>query len=358
MPFGAPLATWGPVGGAVCSELPAFVLVVESARRGDLGPADGVRLEAALETEALALDLADLECRDRMAGGPGLARSADDPGAVFLAMEARRAARAGGEVMVFGPDGSGRGDVARWVHHVRARAHGETPSMPSVERALPVPEQAPSVASRPTLAGPLTVGLAPTCPGTTLRLILLPRHPRLLAAEGWLAPSAAASGSARAIGLPGLSAARVRIPALIARSSPLGMGLADGALAVLWRADWPCGQVDLEAVLFWLGDHCPGHGDGRAVPLEVDAAGAERALVAVGLEPVKRLPSRPARTADLAAALWCTRTASGRINKSRAALWLGWDPDTVKARMGEARLKDLEGVRRWLATPGDTRAAE
>ena len=40
------------------------------------------------------------------------------------------------------------------------------------------------------------------------------------------------------------------------------------------------------------------------------------------------------------AALRVTRMAGGRINKTRAALYLGWDPDTVVARMKDCRIGD------------------
>jgi hypothetical protein len=39
---------------------------------------------------------------------------------------------------------------------------------------------------------------------------------------------------------------------------------------------------------------------------------------------------------DLLAALRVTRKPGGRLNKTRAALYLGWDPDTLVARMQDA----------------------
>jgi hypothetical protein len=38
------------------------------------------------------------------------------------------------------------------------------------------------------------------------------------------------------------------------------------------------------------------------------------------------------------AALRSTRTRRGSLNKTRAATYLGWDPDTLVARMRELRL--------------------
>jgi hypothetical protein len=40
-----------------------------------------------------------------------------------------------------------------------------------------------------------------------------------------------------------------------------------------------------------------------------------------------------------------TRKPSGRLNKTRAALYLGWDPDTLVARMHDAGIgEDLPGA--------------
>ena len=49
--------------------------------------------------------------------------------------------------------------------------------------------------------------------------------------------------------------------------------------------------------------------------------------------PPKRLPSRRPGREDVVSALESTRLESGRINKTRAAQYLGWDPDTLVARM-------------------------
>ena len=58
-----------------------------------------------------------------------------------------------------------------------------------------------------------------------------------------------------------------------------------------------------------------------------------------------RLPSRHPSRSDLLAALRFTRKPSGRLNKTRAALYLGWDPDTLVARMHDAGIgEDLTGA--------------
>jgi len=48
-----------------------------------------------------------------------------------------------------------------------------------------------------------------------------------------------------------------------------------------------------------------------------------------------RIPSKNVEPLTLAAALQSTRTRSGRWNKRRAAHLLGWDPDTLVARIRE-----------------------
>ena len=60
-----------------------------------------------------------------------------------------------------------------------------------------------------------------------------------------------------------------------------------------------------------------------------------RTLAGFGDELLRRMPSRHPRREDVAAALAVTRRDSGRANKTRAAAYLGWDPDTLVARMGD-----------------------
>jgi hypothetical protein len=47
------------------------------------------------------------------------------------------------------------------------------------------------------------------------------------------------------------------------------------------------------------------------------------------------VPSRHPRRRDLEAALRTTKKRAGAPNKVRAALYLGWDPDTLVARLEE-----------------------
>ena len=68
----------------------------------------------------------------------------------------------------------------------------------------------------------------------------------------------------------------------------------------------------------------------------------------VGLELVSRLPSRDPDVRDIASALWATRTVKGRMNKTRAAAFCGWDPNTLAARLRDLQVAEMEDVERLL----------
>jgi hypothetical protein len=54
------------------------------------------------------------------------------------------------------------------------------------------------------------------------------------------------------------------------------------------------------------------------------------------LDAPPKLPSRRLDPSWIHAALETTRHRNGAVNKSRAAAFLGWDPDTLVARMRDA----------------------
>lgn len=86
----------------------------------------------------------------------------------------------------------------------------------------------------------------------------------------------------------------------------------------------------------------------RAAGGEVTARNLMRAFDDVGLETVQRLPSRDPDTLDIASALWTTRTVKGRMNKTRAAAFCGWDPNTLAARLRDLQVSEMEDVQRLL----------
>ncbi|MEZ6018111.1 MAG: hypothetical protein R3F49_23600 [Planctomycetota bacterium] len=286
-----------------------------------------------------------------------------------------------------GPPGSGRRTLARWLS-LEVAAHGGCESLrdaPFFERvALPVDAldatRGPRMdAERADFAALLVTGLERVDRATQVGLwehwterlrrpvwALLPRLPSALVEEGGLAPEIGARLALDRFVLPPLARSRARLPVLAAhllrriaaRDGLPCMALSDAALAALWRADWPCNALDLEAVL----EHAarterraerPGAAHpGRPAACVIAVATIEAALRSCGLEPVPRRPSRHPAPQELAAAVWCTRTAGGRVNKARAASWLGWDSATLGARLHVLGLNSVEGARRLLAREG------
>jgi hypothetical protein len=57
-----------------------------------------------------------------------------------------------------------------------------------------------------------------------------------------------------------------------------------------------------------------------------------------GVELAQRVSSRQPDPDLVRAALRTTRTGRGTLNKTRAALYLGWDPDTLVGRMRDLDL--------------------
>lgn len=122
--------------------------------------------------------------------------------------------------------------------------------------------------------------------------------------------------------------------------------LADEARALLWRQRWDGNLRELEGFVFKLVLFHAGSSVGQSQLHELAAD------FRISLE--KRLPSRHPRRADLLAALWTTRKRAGAVNKVRASAYLGWDPDTLVARMSDLGLsaESLSEPRSWSLGPG------
>jgi hypothetical protein len=232
-------------------------------------------------------------------------------------------------------------------------AAGDTLVLIGVERVA-VPGQL-ALAAR--LAGAHVMGRDDT--GREALAFVLPCAPRALVERGQLAPELAARLAAWSLVSPPLCDVRQRIPGIFAtllarvarRRGAEARRVADGAVGLLWRGTWPCNVLDLLAVAERLG---------AASATPYTQAAVASAIAAIGLEPVARLASREPRPRDVAGALWCTRTAGGRVNKARAAGWLGWDADTLAARLVDLGLIDLAAVGRALGggqEEGPVRAA-
>lgn len=241
---------------------------------------------------------------------------------------------------------------------VPAAAAGDTTVLVGVERL----DAAGQLALAARLAG-AAAGCGGAGDACASLAVVLPAAPRVLAERGQLVPELASRLSPWSLVLPPLCDVRHRIPAIVAallervarRRTMPPRKLTDGAIGLLWRGTWPCNALDLLAVAERIGGD--GRGSGGPPCTQVEVA---QAIDAVGLEPVTRLASREPRASDVAGALWCTRTAGGRSNKARAAVWLGWDADTLAARLVDLGFTDLDAAARALSGPnreGPIRAA-
>jgi DNA-binding NtrC family response regulator len=144
--------------------------------------------------------------------------------------------------------------------------------------------------------------------------------------------------------VPALMDRRDEIPALVGllceriarREGAPEPRWSDAALALLWRQPWPGNVRELETLLTRVvlaGPGGPRETDEQEL-LEEDVL----ALATRARRPLRRrLPSRRPRPEDLAAALETTAHKNGSWNKTRAALYLGWDPDTLVARLADLK---------------------
>ncbi|MEM9803222.1 MAG: hypothetical protein AAGA20_23085, partial [Planctomycetota bacterium] len=353
----------------------AAVLVVESARRGDSRERDVVRWTERLDAQATRIACAGLHARDRLAfdGGCVLASEAPDEAARIERM--RAVARLRSDALVIGEPGSGRRTTARWIGHAVdgvAESH-EVLCLSCFGLDADELRNALEGAGRIVVLSELE-WLAPPAQAELLRRLAGPRdsRARVLATRSvaGLRRVAAAEATARpswslhpelprrlervALRVPPLRDRRHAIPSLArflaqriaddadAEAADVAWDLQDEAAALLWRHDWPGNCADLEAVLH-AAILVAGGG-----PIELEHL--ERAFEEVGLEPVGRLPSREPRPRDVAAAAWVTRTATQRLNKTRAALYAGWDPNTYAARLRDLGIASLDDAAALLAT--------
>jgi hypothetical protein len=190
-------------------------------------------------------------------------------------------------------------------------------------------------------------------------VLLLERRPEVA-----LVPELAACITRRSFTVPPLEEVRHRVPALAAEflaeaAHEAGLAaprLAPEAEALLFRASWPGGISDVRRLCRSLAARGGVASGGRGLQgTELEAADVARVLREIGLAPPSRLPvGRPpvgsggpgARgdDGDLLSALWATRTVGGRLNKTRAAQWMGWDRGTLANRAHQLTRGDGGGV--------------
>jgi len=349
------------------------LLALESERRRDFRERDVERLAGQVARRGLALRLALLRRWHTARHGHDLCLPLSGPGFANFAERLVVVGRTATPVVLSGESGSGRRTLARWLHFESAGDAAPGPLLPYVPGAGLEAGGSTSW---------LVTGLERLDAREQAELLAWldqssPRHPRSAASRGsgsrGLGPrllatvtgslaAAVQSGSldpelARLLGrveflVPPLADRREELPARVlgllarfgAEEGLVPPALDDTALALLWRQAWPGNLGELENAVYKLVLARPA--------AELGATEVEGVLGAFGVELRRRLPSRHPRRVDLLAALATTRRDSGRLNKTRAALYLGWDPDTLVSRMGEQGVDEqsLDEPRGW--SPG------
>jgi len=344
-------------------ELVGF-LALESERRRDFGDADATRAVELAGRHALDLSLACFRAWHVEHHGHDLYFDGADVGFADFAEQVGAAARSPGPVLLSGPPGSGKRVVARWIHWIATGGRGRLEEW--------------SCAAEPPATARLEARLAPGAEPLLLRdvdrlpaehqAVLVERlgaqeragAPLLLATRseaGVEAPACRATELAAwferfPLRLPPLAERRRDVPGLArsfaSRFAAPGRGSGedeslrtptfdDGAMALLWRQPWPGNLRELEALVFKLVHLHPG--------VEIDVERLSSMARRLRLDWIERLPPRRPRRADVVQSLRTTLLHNGRFNKRRAALYLGWDPDTLAARVRELGLDEASLVR-------------
>ena len=353
------------------------VLALESSRRRDFGDALVRRLEHHALRLGTEVRTAEFRAWHAQLFGHDVHFEPSD-----LVDELVLVGRARAPVAVLGPAGCGKRVIARWVHFESERWRGplishacgleegtEFPAPELLELAADGTLVLHDVERLPEASQVrLVAHLERPAPGDSRAAaradVLLDGRPagspRILVTSNRPLAESVAAGELRAdlarrlerltLAVPALAGHRDQIPGLVAQlverfareEAVPEPRLDDGALACLWRQPWPGNVRQLENVVFKLVITAAGSGVGSD---EVDAA-----LHASTGECLRRVPSRRPDRAVVLAALRLTRTGRGSLNKTRASLYLGWDPDTLVLRMGEL---GLDGV---CLEPGHTKA--
>ncbi len=351
-----------PCGSGICG-----LLAIESSRRRDFRAGDIERYAPIVERAGLALRLAQFRNWHRAQFGFDVWFDAFRADFRAFSEHLFAAARSSSPVVLVGDAGTGKLVLARWLHFESASASGPLrlftcgvdPSpeawtkrvagaaggsllVDDVERLSPAQQDAWIGA----LEGPLEARIdVDGSDGVEIDTRVIATTRAGLNA-GVLRPDLARRLDRLQLAVPPLAQRREDILPLVAclgerfaREEGLrAPEFTDEALALLWRQPWSGNIRELENLVYKLvvltraqRGRAPG-----AVSCEDVALVASRFQV----ELVRRLPSRHPSRADLSSALRTTRKLGGRLNKTRAAMYLGWDPDTLVARMDEAGLDE------------------
>ncbi|MBK7876747.1 MAG: hypothetical protein IPJ77_13550 [Planctomycetes bacterium] len=353
----------------VCGRV-SGLFVLESSRRRDFKLADLERMQAAADRAGLAHRVAEFREWHTLRFGHDLWFDADRGDCAEFARRLVFAARSASPLVLSGPPGAGKHVLARWAHfesgredqpfctagrariataaHVHAelhRARGGTLVIEDVDQApAEVQEEWTRVLEAQELEGAAREAAASRLDALAELTELDPptAAPRLCFLLTSSLAAAAASGRLRGDLARRLDRLQLSVPPLCDRREdvlPLVNVLArrfaaeervpvpeltEDAQALLWRQPWPGNVRELENLVFKLVLFAREHRAGASVPL--DAAAVTELCRRNGLELVRRVPSRHPARRDLVAALRTTRTRGGRVNKTRSAQFLGWDP--------------------------------
>lgn len=341
------------------------LLVVESTRRRDFPEALVQRwLERAAEF-ALALRIAQFRDWHRQRHGHEVLFG-HGPGAWIEALAV--AARSQAPVALVGSAGSGKTVAARWLHFAGARPDGALVELPAnglgalaeLRDAATVVLEHVEFAARADQARLVELLDRSQASGATTRwVVACSRRLADPVFEAQLLPGLRSRLQRLELRVPDLAQRRLEIPSLaqlLAQRFAHEEGLRaptfeDDALALLWRQPWPGNLRDLENFVFKLVLTAPG--------ASLRAEDLERVARRFGLELVRRLNSRAPDAASIRAALQATANLRGTVNKTRASLYLGWDPDTLVARMHDLAIDEHQVLRaeRSIWDPDDSSGA-
>lgn len=326
-------------------------LLCESAREGGFLEAEAALCPERVAAAALALDLERFSDAHREQHGAEI--WFDSARADFRDFAGRllRAAPSPSAVLLCGAPGSGKTVLARWLHSLSPRSCAPLVTVHSLRIAGP---EVWNDCLRRAGSGSLLVEhvdrLEPALQELLLEWLELTANsaaaderPRLLATTSdelaaCVQPGRLGLGLARELqhvsfGVPALAARRQEIVPLarrlLARLARVERRrvpeLEDEAWGMVWRQPWPGNLRELSAFLHRLVLFA-------SAPV-VSADHLEEIGARFGLRLRARIPSRHPSRADLQGALASTLLGTGRVNKTRAAAYLGWDPDTLVARL-------------------------
>lgn len=355
-------AASGVVVPLVLHERVVGVFAVESARRRDFRTLDVERIAGAAGRFAPVLRLAEFRDWHAARFGTDVVLDCDDTPFGRRALDFVAAGRARSAVAITGPPGSGKEVVARWLHFEGSDPEAPLTVLPAgaavawperLTRALAAVAEEPgtlliddataleSSAQLALLATLLEAERRPASEAARGRIVLTAACALERAIdEGLVLPELGRRLQRLELTVPPLKRRREELPRLVevlARRFSEEEGLAaprfpDETLALLWRQEWPGNVRELG---HWIYKLTLLHA-GRSVTPAALGEFAER----FGLKLVRRLPSRHPDREDLRAALRTTLTGRGTLNKTRASAYLGWDPDTLVARLRDCGWPD------------------